>query len=99
LHIAAALSKAHLDTVEDYSDEMNLAVHTLNVKLLIADARRLCYFWKAHELHVVNVLILAGEQLVLPEAMKRVTLQATHAGHMSIERASNVADHICAGHQ
>ena len=122
MHVADALSRAHLDTVEDCdSEEMDLAVHTISVNLPISESRRAEFisatetdqslqqvkkltiegwpnninnvpgpaqaFWKVRdELHVVDGLILAGERLVIPVAMKRVALQAIHEGHMGIEK-------------
>jgi len=42
-------------------------------------------FWKAcDELHVVDGLILAGEHLVIPAAIKSIALQAIHKGHMGV---------------
>ena len=49
-------------------------------------------FWKVRDqLHVADGLIFTGERLVVPTAMKMVTLQAIHEGHMGIERCKQRA--------
>ena len=49
-------------------------------------------FWKVRDqLHVADGLIFTGERLVVPTAMKMVTLQAIHKDHMGIERCKQRA--------
>ena len=43
------------------------------------------------QLHVADGHIFTGERLVVPTAMKMVTLQAIHEGHMGIERCKQRA--------
>ena len=49
-------------------------------------------FWKVcDKLHVADGLIFTGERLVVPTAMKMVTLQAIHEGYMGIGRCKQRA--------